>query len=324
MTAHDQAPILVFYDKPEEFMPDLKRRFPSFEFALCRTYGELPHALAEVRPQIMLGYKFEPKPYPRKEILASPELKWLSLAFAGVDHLVPWDDSRLTVTNAAGVASIEMAHYALAAIFGMYQGFSGFFADQAARKWNYHLIRSSRNATIGLVGLGHAGREIARMAKACGLGVVTCRMRPGQEPAGVDKVYPFDLLHEMLGTVDVVVVCAALTPITRDLFGQAAFAAMRRGSYFVSMSRGALVQEDALISALSTGQLAGAVIDVARNEPLSTESPLWSAPNLFITPHTCSEYEGWFRDAALMFADNLDRWNRGEPLENRVYSDRGY
>jgi phosphoglycerate dehydrogenase-like enzyme len=99
---------------------------------------------------------------------------------------------------------------------------------------------------------------------------------------------------------------------------------MRPGSYFVNMGRGDIVLDDALIDALVKGHLAGAVIDVARTEPLPKSSPLWNTPNLLITPHTSSEYEGWSRDAALMFADNLERWLMNKPLESRVYADRGY
>ncbi len=128
----------------------------------------------------------------------------------------------------------------------------------------------------------------------------------------------------MLSEVDVTVVCTALTPATRDLFDASAFAAMRSGSYFINVARGGIVVEEALVGALRSGQLAGAVIDVARTEPLPSGSPLWDAPNLLITPHTSSEYDGWVARAAAMFADNLQRWLNGKELLNRVYSHRGY
>ena len=208
-------------------------------------------------------------------------------------------------------------------LFGLFQGFPGFFADQFAKKWNHHLIRSARNATVGLVGLGHNGRALAHMARAVGMKVVACRAS-SQPAKDVDVVYPLSRLKDMLSTVDVTVVCCALTPLTQDLFDESAFAAMKPGSYFINMARGAIVQEEPLIAALQTGHLAGAVVDVARTEPLPESSPLWSAPNLQITPHTSSVYDGWVRDAALMFADNLERWMKGRPLKNRALSDRGY
>jgi phosphoglycerate dehydrogenase-like enzyme len=137
-------------------------------------------------------------------------------------------------------------------------------------------------------------------------------------------VYAPEELHAMLPEVDVTVVCAALTPATRDLIDATAFASMRKGAYFINVARGGIVVEDALIEALRSGRLAGAVIDVARTEPLPSDSALWDAPNLLITPHTSSEYEGWVARAAEMFADNLERWLAGQPLLNRVYSERGY
>lgn len=320
---HSAPSVLILYDRPEEFLPRLAERFPSVKFSLCRSYDQLAGVLLEARLEIIFAFKFEPKPFPRQEILSCESLQWLSVAFAGMDVVVPWDETRLIVTNAAGVAATEMAHYALAAILGLFQGFPALFAAQVAKRWNYHPIRSARNATVGLVGLGRTGREIARMARAVGLKVVACRMR--SEPSeDVDAIYPPTRLYQMLGSVDVTVVCAPLTPLTQDLFGPSAFAAMKPGSYFINVARGPLVQEEALIDALVTGHLAGAVIDVARTEPLPRSSPLWDAPNLLITPHSSSEYEGWVRDAALMFADNLERWMTNRPLENRVSSDRGY
>jgi phosphoglycerate dehydrogenase-like enzyme len=320
---HSAPSVLILYDRPEEFLPHLCARFPAVKFRECRSYEQLASALAEVKPEIILGYKFEPRPFPRGEILSCEGLRWLSLASAGVDHVAPWDDTKLIVTSGAGVAAVEMGHYALAAILGMFHGFPQLFADQVVRRWNCRLNRSARNATVGLVGLGRSGKQIARMARAVGLKVVACRMR--SEPCEyVDAIYPTSELYRMLGAVDVTVVCVALTPLTRDLFGHSAFAAMKPGSYFINMARGAIVQEEALIDALVTGQLAAAVIDVARTEPLPPSSPLWNAPNLLITPHSSGDYEGWARDAALMFADNLERWLTNSPLENRVLSDRGY
>ena len=319
----DAARVLIFYDRPEEFLAQLRARFPSVKFSVCRSYAGVAGSLAEVRPQIILAYKFEPGTFPRGEILAAQGLQWLSSTSAGIDHVAPWDDSKLIVTCGAAVAATQMAHYALAAILGMFHGFPQAFAGQVARRWNYRVNRSTRNAVVGLVGLGRSGRQIARLARAVGLKVVACRVR--SDPCeDVDAIYPAGELHRMLGAVDATVVCAALTPSTKDLFGPAAFAAMKPGSYFINIARGTIVQEEALIDALARGHLAAAVIDVARTEPLPPSSPLWSAPNLLITPHSSGDYDGWARDEALMFADNLERWLANAPLQNRVRSDRGY
>jgi phosphoglycerate dehydrogenase-like enzyme len=327
-TTNDSRPqidsrILVFYNKPEEFVPQLIARFPSAQFFTCTRYDDLARVLELSKPQIILASKFEPKPFPRGPILSCESLQWLSVAFAGVDHVVPWDDKKITVTNASGVAAEEMGQYVLAAIFGLFQRFPYFSRRQFDRRWDYQLIRSARGATVGLVGLGHTGEAIARFCRAVGLKVVACRST-GKPSPHVDRVYPAMQLHDMLSVADVTVICAALTPATLDLMNRDAFSAMKAGSYFINVARGAIVDEDALIEALSSGHLGGAVLDVTRAEPLPENSPLWDVPNLLVTPHTSSEYDGWVANAADMFADNLERWFAGQPLNNGVYSNRGY
>jgi len=315
--------VLVFYDKPEEFLDPIAARFPSLRFHLCCRYADLDAAIAAVRPQVAFACKFEPKPFPRAALIGCPTLQWLSIGFAGIDHVVPWDEDKLVVTNASGVAAEEMAQYVLAAIFGLHQRFPYFARRQAEHVWDYQLIRSATGARVGLVGLGHTGEAVAKVCRAVGLSVVACRASSAPSDM-VDRVYPAGELHAMLAEVDVTVVCAALTPATRDLFDAKAFASMHKGSYFINVARGGIVVEEALIDALRSGNLAGAVIDVARTEPLPSDSALWDAPNLLITPHTSSEYEGWVARAANMFADNLERWLDGGELLNRVYSHRGY
>jgi phosphoglycerate dehydrogenase-like enzyme len=315
--------VLIFSDEPQHYVPVLQRRFPDIAVEACTRYDALEEALAQFQPTVALGCKFEKKPWPRQSFFATPSLRWLSVTAAGIEHVTPFDDARFTVTNFSGIAATEMAHYVLAAIFGLHQGFAHFFAQQAKRIWDYQLVRSSRGITIGLVGLGHTGAEIARHCRAVGLNVVAYRSSD-QPSDDVDRVYSGDQLHAMLGAVDVAVACAALTDRTRDMFDAAAFAAMKPGSYFINVGRGGLVVEQALCDALRSGHLAAAQIDVARREPLPATDPLYDAPNLLITPHTCSDYIGWEAIAADLFADNLARWINGEPLKNPVYSWRGY
>src|SRR5260221_14742926 len=127
-----------------------------------------------------------------------------------------------------------MAQYVLAAIFGLHQRFPYFARRLAERVWDYQLIRSATGARVGLIGLGHTGEAVARMCRAVGLSVVACRASsaPSDE---VDRVYPAADLHAMLSEVDVTVVCAALTPSTRDLLDAKAFASMRMGSFFINV-----------------------------------------------------------------------------------------
>jgi phosphoglycerate dehydrogenase-like enzyme len=315
--------VLIFYDKPQEFLPTLEQRFSHARFSTCTRYKDLDETLAREKPDIALACKFEPQPFPRQAFVNCPSLKWLSVAFAGVDHVVPWDDEKLVVTNASGVAAKEMAEYTVAAIFGLFQRFPYFAKKQAEKCWDYQMIRSASGSCVGLIGVGKSGATIAEICKKLDFKTLAYRSRL-QPDANIDHVYTDGDLYEMLAQCDVVVVCAALTPATRGMIDSQAINAMKHGAYLINISRGAIVEERALICALESGQLGGAVIDVACTEPLPVSDPLWDAPNLFITPHTSSEYEGWQAKAADMFAENFDRWEKDEPLLNRVFSNRGY
>ena len=316
--------VVVFSDSSADFMKELYAQFPEVVFTICDKYANLPKVLDRIRPQVVFATKFAGKNFPRETLLGSENLEWLSVAFAGVDGLYPWDDNRIVVTNAAGVAAQEMAQYAMASLFGLYQLFPYFASKQSEQIWAPKHIRSASGATIGLFGLGHTGKAIADSLSALGMRVVACRANP-RPYKSIAQMFGADELHLMLGQVDATIACAALTPQTKDLFDQAVFKTMRPGSFFINMGRGELVVEQALIDMLNSGHLAGAALDVVRDEPMhETSNPLWRAPNLMITPHSCSEFDGWVTKTAQMFADNLERWLDGYPLENQVTSKRGY
>jgi phosphoglycerate dehydrogenase-like enzyme len=315
--------VLLLYKHPEEIVHTLRARFPALQFHVCTRYADLPDAVASFQPHVAFASRFEPDPFPREALIECPSLRWLSLGVSGIDHVTPWSDDHLVVTNAAGVAAEEMAEYVLGAIFGLFQRIPYFARRQAEHVWDYRQITPARGATIGIVGLGRTGEAVARLCKLLGFPVFATRASEAHSE-NVDEIFGPHELHDMLAEVDVTVACAALTGATQDMFGADAFAAMRPGSYFINVGRGGLVVEEALVEALRSGHLGGAVIDVTRVEPLPADSPLWDAPNLLITPHTSSEFAGWEARAAMMFADNLERWLKGEALHNRVFSARGY
>ena len=323
MTRSNPSRVLIFSDEPAHYVPKLESRFPNVAVEACTKYADLEAMLTAFKPTVALGCKFEKTLWPRQTFFACPSLEWLSVTAAGIEHVAPWDESKVAVTNFSGIAATEIAHYTLAAIFGLHQGFAHFFAEQSRKNWDYRLIRQARGITVGLVGLGHSGLEIAKLCRAVGLKVVAYLSSPEQSDA-VERVYSGDELYDMLGAVDVTVACAALTPKTANMFDAKAFAAMKVGSYFINVGRGKLVVEADLIAALASGHLAAAQIDVAHKEPLPADDPLWNAPNLLITPHSCSDFVGWEAVAADLFADNLQRWISGEPLLNQVYAARGY
>jgi phosphoglycerate dehydrogenase-like enzyme len=170
-----------------------------------------------------------------------------------------------------------------------------------------------------VVGLGAIGTTVAERAGALGMRVLAVRRRPvadGGSP--VEEAVGPDRLHDVLGRVDAVVVCAPATPDTQDLFDSAAFAAMRPGAVFCNVARGSLVDEAALLDALRSGHLGAAVLDVTREEPLPADSPLWDAPNLRLSPHSSASLDHYLESVFDLFADNLGRYLRREPLRNVV------
>lgn len=315
--------VVIHADRPDAMAAVLQRRHPDAGLVLCRDYDGLPAVLDSAGPEVMFGIRFAGGAgFPRAAIMASPTLRWVSVGGSGTDHLAPWDPSRLVVTNAAGVAAEVMAGYVMGTALSLSLGLPRFGREQRAHRWTPAPVRPLSGGTMLIIGLGHTGRATARLAKAHGMRVLGLRARPADTP-GVDAVAGIDRLRQLLPEADVIVVCVPLTEATRGLLDRAAFAAMKPGAILVDVSRGGIVREAALIEGLA-GRLAGAALDVFEREPVPPDSPLWDLPNLIMTPHSSSLYEGWETRAIELFADNLDRWRRGEPLQNVVDPARGY
>ncbi len=205
-------------------------------------------------------------------------------------------------------------------------------------RWHRFLPVELNASTVGIVGYGSLGRETARLLHAFGAQVLATKRDarhpeddgyapPGHgDPEGrcVRRLYPAEALLHMLPECDFVVVTVPLTPATRGLIGREAFAAMKPGAYLVDVSRGGVVDHDALVEALRSGHLAGAALDVFPTEPLPPDSPLWEMPNVLLTPHIAGATAFYDQRAVALFAENLRRYLTGKPLLNRVDPQRGY
>jgi len=317
------ARLLVHYDRPEALIGPIRERFPELEIAACDSYAALPEALQVFRPEVLLLIKFEGQRYPREAVLGCPFLEWVANGGVGVDHLAPWDPTRLTVTNAAGVASESMAFYVLGGIIAITQRLPHFMRLQRERRWNPDYIGSVAGRTVTVLGLGRTGEAVARLAAAAGLRVIGLRANPRPTPP-VERVYGPAELTDALCEGDYVVVALPLVERTRGLVGASAFAAMKPGAVLIDVSRGGVVDSRALVVALASGRLGGAVLDVFDPEPIPPEHPVWALENVIITPHSSSVYEGWERRLAEMFCANLERYLDGAALENVVDPARGY
>jgi phosphoglycerate dehydrogenase-like enzyme len=251
----------------------------------------------------------------------APALRWVQAIGAGTDH---FRGARLgpdvVVTNAAGVAAVPIAEFVIAQLLAIWKRFDQLADQQGRHVWKPAYGRQVSGLTLGLVGLGAIGTAVAERAAAFGMRILAVRRRPGADdrPQVVDEVVGPARLHDVLARVDAVVVCAPATLDTHNLFDAAAFAAMRPGAVFCNVARGSLVDEAAMLDALRSGHLGAAVLDVTREEPLQADNPLWDAPNLRLSPHSSASLDHYVESVFDLFADNLGRYLRREPLRNVV------
>jgi phosphoglycerate dehydrogenase-like enzyme len=248
-----------------------------------------------------------------------PGIRWFHSFSAGVDHPAfrAILERGALLTNSAGASSVPIAQYALGMMLRAAKRMDAWSAAQAERRWAPLEPDELTGMMVGIVGLGHIGREVARLSKAFGMRVVGCRRRAAR-PRYVDEVVPPERLHELLAAADFVVLAVPLSSATDGLIGAAELRAMRRSAWLINVSRGRVVDEAALVRALGEGEIAGACLDVFWEEPLPETSALWSLPNVIVTPHNSGRSPRNMERATEIFLDNLARFAKGRPLRNRV------
>ena len=253
----------------------------------------------------------------------APELSWVQLRPAGVDHPVFGRllEQGIRLANSAGATAEPIAQSAIAGLLSLSRGFPRYAELQRAHEWE-QVGEDDRadllEQTLVVYGLGAIGSAIARIARAIGMHVVGVRRSPAREGDPVDELRHPDDLQELLPSADWLAIACPLTPQTRGLFDAQALAALPRGAHVLNVARGPIVDEPALIEALRSGQLGGAYLDVFEEEPLPSDSPLWDLPRVIVTPHNSGVSQGNDRRATEIFLDNIGRWARGESLRNEV------
>ena len=277
--------------------------------------------------------------YPPTNTSLMPRLRWLSTASAGVEHLFardPWQQG-LTVTTGAGIHAVGVAEYVVGAMLLVSQHSRERLADQSARCWPPERQQSAgdriRGRTVLIVGYGSVGREVARLAAALGMRILAIKDGPSAhtargwaEPGTGDphgrlpeRIVGPEALGSSLSEADFIILSAAVTPRTTGLINADVLGRMGGDAWLINVARGALIDEPALVEALRVRRIGGAVLDVFGQEPLPADSPLWSLPDCFVTPHV-SGYGGTdalWHNAAMLLAENLRRDLAGEPLINR-------
>jgi phosphoglycerate dehydrogenase-like enzyme len=276
----------------------------------------------------------------------APRLRWVQLYSAGPDRVLNQSlfQSEVIFTTTSGVHAVNIAEYVFTMVLAWFHKLPRVLEYQQQAKWPSNRERTTlfvprelRKQTLGIVGYGSIGRQVARLAVAFGMRVLAMQRGSDHHDTGFqfpeigdsdgtlpDRYYAPDQLHAMLSESDVVVIAVPLTPLTRGLFDEAAFQVMKSTAFLVNIARGDICNQAALIEALKNGRIAGAALDVFHEEPLPVNHPLWQVPNVFISPHI-SGLTPYYNDrAAMIFEENLRRYVAGEPLYNVVDKQQGY
>jgi phosphoglycerate dehydrogenase-like enzyme len=258
----------------------------------------------------------------------APGLRWIQALGAGIAQFDPrrLRDDGIVLTTAAGVTATPIAEFVMGRILEVWKGTRHLEELQRTRTWQFATGRTLSGRTLGVVGLGAIGTAVATRAQAFGLRVLATRRRysPGMTSPFADELYGPDGLGKVLEGSDIVVLALPETDQTQSLIGADELGLMKAGSVLCNVGRGSLVDEPALLAALTSGHLGAAILDVTREEPLPPDSPLWEAPNIYLSPHSAASVDHYAEDLAALLATNIRRYAAGEPLVNLVDPDAGY
>ena len=316
--------VLIAYDMGAEFITDLRQSFPQVDFAPAYTMSEqLRHA-----PQAEVHFG---------EIAAevyrvSTRLRWfhfVGIGFDGVLRDIPeMVDNDVLMTNARGTHVIPMADHVFAAVLAFAHRLPDLMADRQARRWEQakyiRTMRELAGTTMGVLAMGDIGRAVARRAAAFDMEVYAVDILPMEAPEGVRAVWGAERLDDLLALSDWLVVTAPLTAATRGLIGRAQLQILKAGAHVIVVSRGGIVDEDALAAALQSGHVAGAALDATATEPLPADSALWDMDNVLLSPHVSAESPQLIERRKAIFKENLGRYLAGEELLNICDKQAGY
>jgi D-2-hydroxyacid dehydrogenase (NADP+) len=265
---------------------------------------------------------------PADVLAAAPKLKWISFWASGLDgRLSPDMRARgLLVTNAAGIHGPNIAEHIIGYMLVFTRRLDTYARAQQAHRWahNEEPTEELTDQTLGIVGLGATGRALAVRARSFGMQILATKRDVGSGGDVVDELFTPSQIGTLVRRSDHIAITAPYTKETHRLFDEKLLATMKPTAYLYNTSRGAIVDEAALITLLREGRLRGAGLDVFETEPLPTDSPLWDMPNVIVTPHASGFTPYYFPRAAELFADNLERYLDGRALENLYDWTLGY
>jgi phosphoglycerate dehydrogenase-like enzyme len=311
-------PSLVHAFAPFGMGPILERHFPGRTVRAWTSEDEFAAGIDEVEYLLALNP-------PRGHWARARRLRLIQVLGAGVDGVLPAPDlpRSVVLANQRGMSAEPMAEFGLTLALGLLKQLPFFLAAQRERVWRRTLPVRAAGLTLGILGLGAIGEALAERAAALGMRVIGTQRSPKRHPA-VAHIEPPERTDAVLAESDVVVVLLPLTDETRGFLSRERLARMKPGAYLVNLARGGIADEDAVVEALASGRLAGAAFDVFETEPLPSESPLWDVPNLWVTPHMAGGFPEILDETTRLFAENVARLERGEPVRNAIDRTRGY
>ncbi len=316
----DPLRILVTARVPEDFTARVKAVSPHAEIYTTTDLEANPALLDSI--EVIYGS------VPQEHWSQASCLKWVQTTWAGMDQfLTPEAIAHPAVITNARIHAIPITEHFFGMLLMLTHRLHLAYRAQLEQRWDARAyardIELISGKTLGVVGLGAIGSHVAEAAHHLGMHVLGLRRSSAPVP-GVERVYTHEDKHAMLGACDVLLLTLPLTPHTRHFMDAEAFAAMRPTARFFNIGRGATVDTDALVAALRQGTIAGAGLDVVEPEPLPADHPLWTLPNVLITPHTSGLFPRYFAEAAETFLNNLRRYLDGKPLHHTVDKQRGY
>jgi phosphoglycerate dehydrogenase-like enzyme len=296
---------------------------PDLRIVFAQDHDELAREIADA--DVFYGF-------PTAELLqAATALRWIQSPSAGVNYLLDLPqlvNSDIVLTNTSGAHGPSIGEHTFALLFALTRRIPESAEAQRKRHWArvelYRTGREMRGLTMGIVGYGAIGRAVAQRARGFEMNILAVDTQPDSDAPFVAETWGMDRLPELLAQSDVVVVAAPLTAESYHLFDAQALGHMKPDAYLIVVSRGGIVDENALVDALKGGRLAGAGLDVTEIEPLPENSPLWDAPNVVITPHIAGDSVEKERRCVEILRENLQRYANGETLVNVIDKQLGY
>jgi D-2-hydroxyacid dehydrogenase (NADP+) len=311
---------------PDSHVARLREQFPDIEFIQ-------PPTLEAAQP-IIGGIDVAFTPFLTKDLVAAAgQLQWVHSSAAAVEGLLPLGDlaaRHIAVTNSRGVQAIPIAEHVMGGLLVLARKYDRTMEAQREHRWiqndlihDWPWLLHGKRMTI--VGLGTIGVEVAKRAHAFGINVTGVRRRgTEQRPSYLDRVVTPNDLNEALENCDILVLSAPGVSATHGIVGAEQIALLNRGAILVNVARAQIVDDAAMRAALASGQLGGAVLDVFEREPLEPENPLWSTPNVILTPHSSGFRANHWDEVTELFARNLRHFIARAPLENVVDHAAGY